>query len=225
MLFAASEKIQTDIMSAISVPNEDVELVVKVKDHNQGSDTYKEIFSYEIPAKEPETVPVLPQTPVEPKVVAEVTKPVISVLEVKNAPSVEAKNLTLSVVDSAKAAAAVLPVEKSKVESAVIATLEKAKEQIKGNSTNTALTDMAKSIESTLSNDTMKTTKASTLSTTPSKNDVVEKTIALAKENAKHPPAASDVIQRTIALAKEKEVRKSHPLTGGLTGLLGNADL
>jgi len=60
MLFAASEKIQTDIVSAISVPNEDVELVVKVKDHNQGSDTYKEIFSYEIPAKEPETVTVLP---------------------------------------------------------------------------------------------------------------------------------------------------------------------
>jgi hypothetical protein len=34
MLFSASEKVQTDIMNAINVPNEDVELVIKVKDHN-----------------------------------------------------------------------------------------------------------------------------------------------------------------------------------------------
>ena len=258
MLFAASEKIQTDVMSAISVPNEDVELVVKVKDHNQGSDTYKEIFSYEIPAKEQESAaPVLPQAsvPVQPAsavpkvsatpgifvatpAAAEPPKPALP--EIKS-------NLTLSVVDSAKAAAAVVPVEKSKVESAVIATLEKAKEQMKGNTSRSALTDMAKSIESTLSNDTVNATKialpvvkASTPSTSdvvsktielakknaehPPVSDVVTKTIALAKQNADHGPVASDVISRTIALAKEKEVRKSHPLTGGLSGLLGNSE-
>lgn len=52
----------------------------------------------------------------------------------------------------------------------------------------------------------------------------MSKTIALAKQNAEHGPVASDVVSRTIALAKEKEVRKLHPLTGGLSGLLGNSE-
>jgi hypothetical protein len=76
---------------------------------------------------------------------------------------------------------------------------------------------MATSIESTVTHEASSTSK--------NVSDVVSKTIALAKDKAANPPAVQDVISKSIALAKEKEVRKEHPLTGGLRDLLGNMDV